>query len=143
MVLDGNTYFRVVKRDALVTKHYIPIVEEMIPSVKPEMHHVMLTPPPGLLELGINEAKLKGLRKKLEPYALSENGNASRHWQQLSMPSRKLLKRKGQEDLIKEIDKVGGFIHVAGVLGLKSHRKPWGRTLSQPTGFMTDCRLLG
>ena len=120
----GLAYFRVIEQGESQARHFIPIVSEMIPTFRPNLHHVMITPPAGLLELGQNCTEIDKLRAKLQRYAQPED--KTRRWCRIVMPKASLLAAKGRMDLIKEINDLGGFIEVAAILGWKFPRRPWG-----------------
>lgn len=114
-----------VQKDFAI-QHFIPIVKEMIPAYKPDLHHVLLTPPCGLLELGIQQAKLEKLKEQLEPFTHVKDNTTRLALSQPTMPTKTELENEGRLDLIEMIREAGGFHFVAGIFGWKSYRKPWG-----------------
>ena len=136
----GLAYFRVLQRGKSPARHIIPIVAEMIPSFRPNLHHVMISPPAGLLELGQNCTQMDKLQTKLQRYAKPED---KRHrWCRIVMPQASLLASKGRTDLIKEINDLGGFAEVAAILGWKFDRRPWGAQNPFSPQFSDTCTLI-
>ncbi|KAF6260236.1 hypothetical protein COO60DRAFT_1637771 [Scenedesmus sp. NREL 46B-D3] len=90
--------------------HSIPLVPAIANDLYPRQRVLLITPPPGLLDLGRRELLLSFLSKELLQ----------------CMPTRQQLLSAGRQDLVGVINKVGGFTEAALLLGLRATRRPAG-----------------
>lgn len=114
-------------------QHLIPWVPAIVQSIYPSSRTVVITPPPGLLELGRQQRLLQQLKPELVLYGKPSPGAMAERLGQCFMPTKRQLAAAGREDLVKLVTASGGFIHVAHLLGLRAKRKPEGqRQTPQP-----------
>ena len=111
----------------LIEQHLIPWVPAIVQSIHPPSRTVVITPPPGLLELGRQQQLLQRLKPQLMAYGKPAVGSMADRLGQHFMPTKRQLAAAGQEDLVKLVTAAGGFIHVAHLLGLRAKRKPEGQ----------------
>ncbi len=110
-------------------QHLIPWVPAIIHSIYTKSQTIVIAPPPGLLELGRQQALLDSLRPEIVPYGKPPAGSMAERLGQRYMPTKSQLAAAGRQDLVKLITSAGGFIHVAHLLGLRAKRKPEGQRL--------------
>ena len=108
-------------------QHLIPWVPAIVQSIHPPSRTVVITPPPGLLELGRQQQLLQKLKPQLMVYGKPAAGSMADRLGQHFMPTKRQLAAAGREDLVLLVTAAGGFIHVAHLLGLRAKRKPEGR----------------
>lgn len=114
--------------DLPAPEHLIPFVKSIVPGVDHERRVVVITPPAGLLQLGLKNSILHHLKKELDIFVSSK-----RSWSQRTaiaaapkMPTQKALEEAGRHDLVRMIVSVGGFLDVAQTLGFRAARRPAG-----------------
>lgn len=108
--------------DATMT-HLLPYVKDVLPAASRARRELLATPPPGLLRLGRQRLLIDHLRPRL--LALSDSsGPAIRGGGH--MPTRASLVSAGHADLVRDVDRAGGFAAVALAVGLRSRRRPVG-----------------
>ena len=110
-----------------VEQHLIPWVPAIVQSIHPPSRTVVITPPPGLLELGRQQRLLQQLKPELIEFGKPAPGSMAERLGQHFMPTKQQLAVAGREDLVKLVTAAGGFIHVAHILGLRAKRKPEGQ----------------
>lgn len=111
-----------------VEQHLIPWVPAIVQSIHPPSRTVVITPPPGLLELGRQQRLLQQLKPELVVFGKPVPGSMAERLGQHFMPTKRQLAEAGREDLVKLVTAAGGFIHVAHFLGLRAKRKPEGQS---------------
>lgn len=116
-----------------IEQHLIPWVPAIVQSIHPSSRTVVITPTPGLLELGRQQQLLQRLKPELMAYGKPTVGSMAERLGQQFMPTKRQLIASGREDLVKLVTAAGGFIHVAHLLGLRAKRKPEGQ------GNLTAC----
>ncbi|KAL3141042.1 hypothetical protein ABBQ32_005553 [Trebouxia sp. C0010 RCD-2024] len=109
-----------------VDQHLIPWVPAIVQSIHPPSRTVVITPPPGLLELGRQQRLLQQLKPELILFGKPVPGSMAERLGQHFMPTKRQLAAAGREDLVKLVTAAGGFIYVAHLLGLRAKRKPEG-----------------
>lgn len=108
-------------------QHLIPWVAAIVQSIHPASRTIVITPPPGLLELGRQQQLLQRLKPELMTYGKPATGSMAERLGQHFMPTKRQLAAAGREDLVKLVTAAGGFIHVAHLLGLRAKRRPEGQ----------------
>lgn len=110
-----------------IEQHLIPWVPAIVQSIHPPSRTVVITPTPGLLELGRQQQLLERLKPELMAYGKPAAGSMAERLGQHFMPTKRQLIASGREDVVKMVTAAGGFIHVAHLLGLRAKRKPEGQ----------------
>ena len=110
-----------------IEQQLIPWVPAIVQSIHARSRTVVITPPPGLLELGRQQLLLQRLKPQLMALGKPTVGSMADRLGQHFMPTKRQLTAAGREDLVKLIAAAGGFIHVAHLLGLRAKRKPEGQ----------------
>ena len=112
--------------EASQQQHLIPWVPAIVQSISHSKRTIVITPPPGLLELGRQQHLLHKLKPELLAYGKPAAGSMAERLGQQYMPTRRQLVAAGRQDLAQLVTAAGGFIHVAHLLGLRAKRKPEG-----------------
>jgi hypothetical protein len=141
----GNQSFTVEE------EHLIPLVQSIVPEIRTDQEEIVVDPPDGLLDLGRRNAQIEILRHVLDPIMeelaekkksiMDDNDESfTTHTQtdqhntdndtitkeDMMMPTRKELEDMGRRDVVRLIQRAGGFLDVAQCLGYRSVRKPPG-----------------
>lgn len=112
-------------------QHLIPLVPSIVPVIDAEKELLVLSPPPGLLDLGRRQAALARIDRLLRKSGLvssvyMESPDGLQEELKPRMPTRRELEDMGRYDIVKLVQENGGFLDVAQCLGYRGRRKPPG-----------------
>ena len=112
-------------------QHLIPLVPSIVPVIDASKELLVISPPPGLLELGRRQAALARIDRLLRKSGIVssvyiESPDGFQEELKPRMPTRRELEEMGRHDVVKLVLENGGFLDVAQCLGYRGRRKPPG-----------------
>ena len=112
-------------------QHLIPLVPSIVPVIDTAKELLVLSPPPGLLDLGRRQAALARIDRLLRKSGIvssvyMESPDGLQEELKPRMPTRRELEDMGRYDIVKLVLENGGFLDVAQCLGYRGRRKPPG-----------------